>query len=465
MNLIKKLFKDKMNREISSNILLTFLIKGGAMIISVLIVPAYTSYFSNDDIYGAWLTISSVFIWMNMFDFGIGNGLRNFLVKSIAEKDDESSKKYISSSYISVGILSLFILIVGLTVICILDWNSLMKVSSDTISPTIFKVFISVVFSGVVIHFFFLLITSISYALQKTFLPGLISLITQIIILVYLLIPNSLLLEERVISLSVVYFLAYNIPILAATVIMFAGVLKKVKPSFKAFDKSATRQVMSLGGAFFVIQIALIALHSSNEIYINSFFAPSDVVQYNYYHKLFYLLMVFITLVLQPFWSAVTKAFHEKRYQWIKKTYVLLNGIGLLLCFSSVILALIYQPISNIWLGKGVLRVDGFTVALFSVYTSMYVMSNIANSFSNGLTKLKFQRGCTVLGAVLKLAIVVIVVAFVEGVSWNIIMLANVVAMFPLTIAHPLYIYKEINKLIRSQTYEEADNIKYNKEI
>ena len=78
MSLFKKILTSSTNRELSSNILLTFFIKGFAMLISILIVPAYTKYFSNDDIYGAWLTISAVFVWMNMFDFGIGNGLRNY---------------------------------------------------------------------------------------------------------------------------------------------------------------------------------------------------------------------------------------------------------------------------------------------------------------------------------------------------------------------------------------------------
>ncbi|MEE1025480.1 MAG: hypothetical protein U0L55_00540, partial [Acutalibacteraceae bacterium] len=205
MNLTKKLrsfFKDGNNREISTNILLTFLIKGCAMLISVLIVPAYAKYFSNDDVYGAWLTVASVFIWINMFDFGIGNGLRNCLVKSIAAKDDEASKRYISSSYIAVGLLSLVFLLVGCLGIALIDWNSVMKVSPAVVSPTVFKMFLEIIYSGVVVHFFFLLISSICYALQKTFLPGLISLITQIMLLLFLYIPNSQGTEAKVISLS-----------------------------------------------------------------------------------------------------------------------------------------------------------------------------------------------------------------------------------------------------------------------
>lgn len=453
MSLLKKIlrrfFGDRNNREVSSNILWTFLIKGGAMIISVLIVPAYAKYFSNDDVYGTWLTISAVFVWLNMFDFGIGNGLRNYLVKTLAAKDDEASKRYISSSYVSVGVISLAFLVIGLIVIAFLDWNAVMRVSETVISPSTFRLFISVMYAGVVIHFFFLLVSSICYALQKTFLPGLVALVTQVLLLLFLLIPSELATEGKVISLSVVYLVAYNLPILIVTLVLFFGRLRTMRPSLRCFDLTAAKQVMSLGGVFFAIQLALIALNSSNEFYITAFFGTDDVVPYTYYHKLFYVLMVFITLVLQPIWSAVTKAYYEKRYGWIKKTYFVINGIGILLSLSGVVLAFLYQPLANVWLGKGVLVVEGFTVALFAIHTAMYIMGNITNSFSNGMGKLKCQTVCTIAGAALKLAIVLVAVNLFENVTWPVVMLANVIALIPMVVVHPIYIYAQIRKCCR----------------
>ena len=115
--LLSRFFGDRNNREVSSGIFWMFMVKGGALLVSVLIVPAYMDYFSDESVYGAWRTVSSVFLWMNMFDFGIGNGLRNYLVKTLASKDDEASKKYISSAYVSVGVISLAFLVVGLVIV------------------------------------------------------------------------------------------------------------------------------------------------------------------------------------------------------------------------------------------------------------------------------------------------------------------------------------------------------------
>lgn len=445
MNYVKNFLRNKANKELSSNIILTLLIKGGAMLISLLILPAYVKYFSNDTAYGAWVTVSSVFTWITMFDFGIGNGLRNHLVKTIAAKDEEGSRRYISSAYLSVGGISLIIWAIGAVVIQILDWNSFLKVAESIVSPVVFKTYIQIVFAGVVIHFFFLLAFSICYAIQKTFLPSLITLLTQVILLLFILIPNSAPLESKILQLSGVYLAAYNIPILVLTLVLFRGKMKSMRPSLKAFDKSSSRDIINLGGKFFVIQLALIALSSSQEIYINLLFNADDVVQYHYYHKLFYVIIVMITLVQQPIWSAVTKAFYEKRYKWIKKVWSFMLLVAVASVIICVLLALMYQPVADIWLGKGTLNVDTFTLIMFVIMTAETLVINTANSFANGFGILNSQAVCTVLGAVIKLPIALLVGHLVG--NWSAVILASVIAQIPLLIVQPILVHRYVRSL------------------
>lgn len=449
MNLIKKIiskvYEDKNIKELTNNVSYTFLIKGVAMLITVLIVPAYVAYFNNDIVYGAWLTVGSVFTWIMMFDFGIGNGLRNYLVKSLEAKNEEASKKYISSAYISVGLISLIFAVVGALLIALLDWNALLKVPNYVVSLHTFRVYIGIVYLGVVIHFFFLLVSSICYAIQKPFIPNLFTLATQIILLIFLYIPNDASLETRIIELSLVHLLAYNLPILIATMVLFFGKLRSVRPSFKSFDRDATNKIISLGGLFFFIQIAQIALYSSNEIYINAFFESGDVVQYQYYYKLFYIIPMFSILITQPLWSAITKAYYEKRYVWIKKVWNIMAIITLLCIFGSLLLAVFYQPIADIWIGKGELEVSPFTLLMFVLLTSETVVVNMANCFSNGFGRLKCQAICTILGAIIKLPIAFAVVHLVD--NWTAIILATILSTLPILVCQPINIYRYICKL------------------
>ncbi len=453
MNIINKILSllgNKNNRELSSNVLYSLIIKGFAMLVSILIVPAYVRYFSNDTAYGAWVTVSMVFTWITMFDFGIGNGLRNNLVKTIAHGDSEGSKKYISSAYISVGVISLLIWVAGAILIALVDWNTFLKVPADIVSLSVFKTYIQIVFAGVVIHFFFLLISSICYAIQRTFLPSLITLLTQIMLLVFISLPQGMAgLEEKILRLSWVYSVAYNLPILILTLILFLGKLKEMRPTIFGFNKACAKDIMSLGGKFFLIQLSLVALGSSNEIYINMLFAAEDVVQYNYYHKLFYIIIVFITLIQQPIWSAITKAYYEKRYLWIKNVWKIMWGIVLLCTFGNILLAILYQPISDIWLGKGVLTVDILSLVLFASYNTQSTVINTANCFANGFGKLKTQTIFTILGAIIKFPAAIFAAKLVG--SWQAVMLATVIAQMPLTIVQPLVIHKHIKSLNKKE--------------
>lgn len=461
MNIAKKLlslFKNGDNKNLSLNMIYTLIIKGFAMVISVLIVPAYVRYFSNESAYGAWVTVSAVFTWITMFDFGIGNGLRNHLVKTIAAKDDAGSKRYISSAYVSIGVISVVIWVVGALVIGLIDWNALLKIPAELVSLRTFKIYIEIVFLGVVIHFFFLLVSAICYAIQKTFLPNLITLITQIMLLAYILIPNSGTLETKILELSGVYLIAYNLPIFVVTIIVFASQLKKVRPNLRCFERSAAREIMDLGGRFFLIQLALVALSSSNEIYINLFFNSANVAEYHHYHKLFYVIIVFLTLIQQPIWSAATKAYYEKRYKWLGNLWNILAVANIFGVIGCVVLALIYQPVADIWLGKGELEVKAFTAAMFAFITAQTLIINMANCFSNGLGKLKSQTVCTVIGAIIKLPAAFIAVRIFN--DWTAIIVATAVAQLPLFICQPLVMGRYIRRLVLKEAQNEISQEK-----
>ena len=58
-------------------------------IVSLVYTPMLLSYL-GDEKYGLWATVLSIITWINFFDVGIGNGLRNLLAKILAEDDPVS---------------------------------------------------------------------------------------------------------------------------------------------------------------------------------------------------------------------------------------------------------------------------------------------------------------------------------------------------------------------------------------
>ena len=58
------------------NIVYSFAFKAVDAIVYFLIVPATLGYLDKYS-YGIWLTLNSILMWINTFDVGLGNGMRN----------------------------------------------------------------------------------------------------------------------------------------------------------------------------------------------------------------------------------------------------------------------------------------------------------------------------------------------------------------------------------------------------
>ena len=106
MNFFSTLFSGHQRSvKAKKNILAVFFLKGISVVISFLFVPLAIKFLGTEK-YGIWLTVSSVIAWINIFDFGLGNGLRNKLVEAITLKKNHLAKTYVSTSYVMVFLLS-----------------------------------------------------------------------------------------------------------------------------------------------------------------------------------------------------------------------------------------------------------------------------------------------------------------------------------------------------------------------
>lgn len=88
--------------RLKKNILFSFLIKGWAGIIQLLLVPITLFCLGNYE-NGIWMTISSILIWIDSLDIGLGNGLRNTLSAQIANNEIEKARESVSSTFFYVG--------------------------------------------------------------------------------------------------------------------------------------------------------------------------------------------------------------------------------------------------------------------------------------------------------------------------------------------------------------------------
>ena len=444
--MIKKVLEKLRNagendKIVYKNVLGAFLVKGCALFVTLYTLPSYIKFFNNDEVLGLWFTILSLLNWILNFDLGIGNGLRNHLSTAISLGDKEDVKRYISSAYISIGAIITVLSVIFPFVIYKVDLNNLLSIEKTEISPNSLYITAIIVFVGVMVQFWLKLINSVLYALQKSSVNNFLVLCTNVMILVVAVVFPSGTNNRNIIVMAIVHAVAVALPLLVATVWVFAKKLRYAIPRIKYFSKEHGKKVLSLGGIFFFIQIAYMIIMSTNEFLITKTSGNADVVDYQAYYKLFSLASTIFALALTPLWSVITKAKAENNIGWIKSTYKKFMLLGGVFCLGEFGLVVLMEPLMKIWLGADSLpEISYFSGIMCALLGCAMIMNGVFSNIANGTGELKVQAICFGVGAVLKIPLSYLLVSILG--SWNGVVLANIICMGIYCVIQPISLIK-----------------------
>lgn len=383
--MVNTYLKNADNRRLLINVAGNYLVKGGAMLVSLLVMPAYMRYFQSQAVLGMWFTVVQLLNWIMLLDFGIGGGLRNKIVEPLQKGNKDRVIELTSAAYISVASIVLVLIVLQHFVVDALNWYTILGLPQSEISESTLKKMVHILVIGVCIRFFSVLICHVLYALQKAVLPGFINLISSALIMLYLLFAKPTNSETDIVVLAYVNSIANNLPALIATVWVFATVLKGMWPRISAFTKNATNEVLGTGGMLFYLQIIIMVLFNVKELYISWFVGSEAVVEYQIYYKLIGMIGGLFTLALSPVWSAVTKALVEKKEEWIRSLYR--KGMELIAIFgiAQIILVVAMPMIVKIWLGESAIAVSRVYAILFCIYNLIYMWMMLNYNFACGM--------------------------------------------------------------------------------
>ena len=71
------------------------------------------------------------------------------------------------------------------------------------------------------------------------------------------------------------------------------------------------KSITSLGFQFFIIQIAVIVIFTTDKILITQLFGPEYVASYDVVFKLFSIITIAHGILMAPLWSAYSDAYHR----------------------------------------------------------------------------------------------------------------------------------------------------------
>ena len=440
MNLIEKLKAKDNTGIVLRNTLMAAVIKGGSLFIALFTTPAYTHFFNSDEVLGVWFTLLSVLAWILNCDMGIGNGLRNHLVYAINEKDWDKARKYISSSYLFLSGIGAIILLGVVVAGNFVSWNTVFNIQSEIVAANTMTKALQILLASIILQFVLRLVTSILYALQEAFVPGLLNLSTNVMMLGFVLLSNALGKNNSLVSLASAYLVAVNLPLIVATFWVFTKKIPKTRPSVSFFRKDYALSILKVGTAFLWLQVIAMVVDNTNNYLITLFVGNSAVVEYQVYNKIFNLPMTMVMLVTTSLWSTITKAKAENDWEWIQASYGKYMKIAFLLGVAEFAVIVPLQWIFNFWLGDKTITVNYGIAAIFALSGTVMSLRTILANYSNGLCELRVQTIYMTIGAVINIPLAY---AFsrISG-SYISIVLANIISMVPYCIAQMLWCRK-----------------------
>lgn len=388
-----KLFNenDTRSNKIYKNVALSFLLKFIATIIMFVMVPLTLTCLGTYQ-NGVWLTISSLLIWIDQMDIGLGNGLRNKLSISIAHHDMEEARKMISSCMAMLTCIIIPLAILLLLLIQITDVYTFFNVQPERIPTLRAALQAAVIF--VCITFIFKLINNVYMGMQMPSDSNLIIVLGQGLALFFtwllLQTGHATFLNVVIVNTAaplLIYMLAYPIT--------FFKVFPLLRPSVSLINLRSALSLGNLGVRFFWLQIAGVIQMMTANILISKFFSPEIVTPYQIAYRYFSLVLAAFTVICMPFWNATTDAYERNDMQWIRKADKRMGYVVILLGLCIVLMVAVSPLIYNLWIGNKCEVPFGITI-MVAIYTFIIIASNRYSYFLNGIGALRLQMYMTV---------------------------------------------------------------------
>lgn len=445
------------SKIVIKNVFESFVVKGLSLIVSFATTPLFIKYFNDNMVLGVWYTLLSVLIWFLNFDLGLGNGIRNNLVKAFTANDTDKAKRVISSGMFSVGIVTIVMSVIGIILVYSMNLNKLFNIDTSIISSHTLLLATLFIFIAIMLRFFLTTISSIFYALQKSAINNALALCVSILQLIFIVIAKFDSPEEALLNVSFAYIFLSNLPVIVAGIIVFCGKLKDCRPSIKFVDKSNIKAIMGIGALFFICQILYMIIANTNEFFITNLYGAEHTAEYTFYYKLSTIGTMIISLALTPIWSVVTKAQSEGNYQWLGKLYGYIKIGGLCILVLQLLIVPFIPWLMRVWLGAGTVDVNYTTATAFALFSAVFLYSGMLSTIANGLAMMKTQTICYLLAVLLKFMLILV---FHSKTRWDFVVWANMLILLPYIIAQQFVLNKYLKMYIRqSYTINDYENV------
>jgi len=383
---------NRRSRLIVKNVIASFLVKGWTAVIILLMVPLSLKclgVYQN----GVWLTISSMLVWIDQMDIGLGNGLRNRLTSHVAHGEVAEARMVVSSTIAMLACIVIPIILCVIPFIWLTNIYVFLNVEPGIIPElrialttavilvctTFVMKFINNVYMGMQLPAVsnLLMALGLTFSLLATWLAYQLGHATFFVVVIV-----------NTVSPLLVYILAYPYT--------FYKKFPELRPSLKYVNLSSALELGNLGVKFFWLQIAGVIQFMTANLLISNFFSPAMVTPYQIAYRYMSIVMVLFTVVCMPFWNATTDAYERNDIQWIINANKKMNWMTLCIAILLLVMIAVSPWVYQIWIGDACEVSFGMTV-MMALYIFFLILSMRYSYFLSGISALRLQLYMTIM--------------------------------------------------------------------
>lgn len=256
--------------------------------------------------YGIWLTIFTIFSWLSLSDFGIGNALTNKLAESLGSDQTNRAQYLVLSAFWSLVPIGICIAFIGVWLGFSFPWPYFLHTHTLEANREL-PIAISLAFGIYGIGFPLNIARNIYNGYQEGYYANIWNIVMNIFSLVALIIATKF--KGGLPLLVIAVFGVQLIVQLANAFYLFGFHRRHLIPYIHLLRKADIISLFKIGIMFVVLQlVATINLQSDNMIIINVM-GPGAVALFGTTWKLICYTRVVQSLILNPLWPAYGEAY------------------------------------------------------------------------------------------------------------------------------------------------------------
>lgn len=409
------------NRRLAVGIASGVFTKGMAFLFTLVTVPM-TLHYLGPERYGIWVTMISVLAWISMVDLGVANGLTPLLSAAFGKGREDLAREYVATAFWSLTAIAILVGSVIATCWGWIDWSRAFNIGDHDLESQV-----STAMALAVGIFLANLPLTITQRIYLAYQQGLVANLWQLLISLAGVIGIYLVTRTQggLVYLVLGYSGAQLLVLLANAVWLFGWSKPQLRP-FVRPNLAEAKHVMTMGGMFFINQIATLLIFQKDNILITHYLGSVQATPYSVTWQMFFFLNVINILIAPYLGPALGEAYAKGDLRWMRKVFgrYMLTTCAVALP-AVALLAWFHRPILVAWVGPDVMPTTA-TVLWMAIWTVVLSVQAPIIALLNSTGRLRVFTVFYGLAALLNMLLSVALINMV-GVSGGVI--ASVITM------------------------------------